>query len=91
MKCPSRKSFFHDKKRDSVGGREDYGIYGNSKAPAGQALTFMIKSIKGGWKQALGYVLSKNGIKEEMLREIVKDCICKLEMIGVCVKVIVSD
>ena len=37
------------------------------------------------------YVLSKNGIKEEMLREIFKDCICKLEMIGVHVKVIVSD
>ena len=37
--------------------------------------------MKGGWKQTLGYVLSKNGIKEEILREIVKDCICKLEMI----------
>ena len=44
-------------------------------------MTYKIKSMKGGWKQTLGYVLSKNGIKEEILREIVKDCICKLEMI----------
>ena len=69
------------KKRDSVGGREDYSLYGNSKAPASQALTFMIKSMKGGWKQALGYELSKNVIKEKMLRDIVKNCICKLEII----------
>lgn len=51
----------------------------------------MIRSIKGGWKQVLGYVLSKNGIKEDMLRQIGRDCIEKLEKIGVCVKVIVSD
>ena len=86
-----KREFFYDQKRDTVGGREDYGIFGNSKAPAGQALTFMIKSIRGGWKQPLGYVLSKNGINEEMLRVNVKECICKLERIGVRVKVIVSD
>ena len=50
-----------------VGRREDYGCLGNSKAPAAQTLTFMIRSIKGGWKQALGYGLSKYGIKDKYL------------------------
>ena len=50
-----------------VGRREDYGCLVNSKAPAAQALTFMIRSIKGGWKQALGYGLSKYGIKDKYL------------------------
>ena len=86
-----KKEFFYDQKGDMVGGREDYGHLGNSKAAAAQALTFMIRSLKGGWKQALGYVLSKNGIKEEVLNKLVHEYISKLTEIGLSIKVIVCD
>ena len=86
-----KKHYYYDEKRDKVGGREDFGLYGSSKTLAGQALTFMIRSIKGGWKQALGYVFSKGGAKETVLHQLILKCISKLNDIGIIVKVIICD
>ena len=52
-----KKEYFYDGKGDSIGGKEDYGVFGHSRAPAAQALTFMTRRIRGGWKNLLSYVL----------------------------------
>ena len=60
-----------------------------SRAPEVHALTFMIRGIRGGWKQSLTYVLLKNGIKAEILSKLLNEAIQKLSDTGVCIKVIV--
>lgn len=41
-----KSELFYDQNID-VGGREDYGYFGNFKDPATQPLTFMIEIIRG--------------------------------------------
>ena len=66
------KEYFYDQNGDSIVGKENYGVFGRSTAPAAQELTFIVRSIRGGGKQSLGYVLSKSEIKADIVSKLLK-------------------
>ena len=51
----------------------------------------MLRSVSGGWKQPLGYVLVNESCPVDVLEEIIKEVIDKLKEIGLNVLVITSD
>jgi hypothetical protein len=78
----SLKAFLHfDKKRDRIIGIEDLGN-NKKKIAAKHALTLMIRSIYGGWKQPISFYFVGNSCSTDALKSIVVDIISKLEEIG---------
>ena len=81
----------YDASRDKLEGFEDFGSLGQSKYIANYATVFMIRGLKAKWKQALGYFLSSGPTPPETLRNLVFQCIEKLQHIGLDVRIVLCD
>ena len=76
---------------DMIEGLEDFGGGFRTNKVATSALVLMARNISGKWKQPLGYVLVNGGCKRDILENLVKEAIDKLDGIGLKVLVIMSD
>ena len=76
---------------DKIIGLEDFGGgYGSNKI-ATSAVTILIRSISGNWKQPIGYALVNGSCSTDILDGLVQEAIDKLDAIGLKVKVVMSD
>lgn len=55
---------------------------------ANQALTILLRSISGEWKQPLGYASANGECPREEMEELMKNAIDKVEQIGLNVVVV---
>lgn len=76
---------------DCVEGFEDFGDLGGSRYIANHALAFLVRGLKSKWKQPVGYFLSSGPVSAPMLRSLTRNCIEKLQGIGLNIKVVVCD
>uniref|UniRef100_A0A6B0VEJ3 Putative transposase n=1 Tax=Ixodes ricinus TaxID=34613 RepID=A0A6B0VEJ3_IXORI len=83
------------KEHISYNAREDifegFAVDGRGVVIANQALVVMIKGLKRGKKQVLGYYLSKDGMRGDDLKEIVISCLHKIKSTGFAPKALVCD
>ena len=76
---------------DKIIGLEDFGGGYRSNKIATSALTILIRSISGNWKQPIGYALVNGSCSTDILDGLVREAIDKLDAIGLNVKVVMSD
>ena len=76
---------------DKIIGLEDFGGGYRSNKIATSALTILIKSISGNWKQPIGYALVNGFCSRDILDGLIQEAIEKLDAIGLKVKVVMSD
>ena len=76
---------------DKIIGLEDFGGGYRSNKIATSALTILIRSISGNWKQPIGYALVNGSCSTDILDGLVREAIDKLDAIGLKVKVVMSD
>ena len=81
----------YNSSNDCVEGFEDFGDLGGSRYIANHALAFLVRGLKNKWKQPVGYFLSSGPVSASMLRSLTRNCIEKLQSIGLNVKAIVCD
>ena len=77
--------------KDKIIGLEDYGNGFRTNKVATSALALMARSINGKWKQPIGYVLVNGGCPTEILEDIMKEALDKLDQIGLNVLIVMSD
>ena len=82
---------YYDIKADKIVGLEDYGSGQRTNKVATSGLVFLVRSISGGWKQPLGYVLVNGACPKDEMDMLLREAIDKLQGIGLKVLVVVSD
>lgn len=86
----SIKSNFFSTKCDTVIGFHDTGPV-KQLLPATTVLVLMARGLYNNWKQILGYFFSTSGSSGNSLCAIIKDCIGKLQNIGLVMYVLTTD
>ena len=81
-----KESLSHDKGRDIV-----EGFTPGCQTLANHALVFMVRGLTGNWKQPLGYHLSSGPMSGSNLKQLLLECIDKVEETGLKVMVVISD
>ena len=76
---------------DMVEGFQDYGHLSRSENVATHALVFMVRGITARWKQAVGYFLSCGPTKASTTKDLLLNCIEKLQEAGMNVLATVCD
>ena len=76
---------------DTVEGYEDHGHLGRRQVVANHALVFMVRGVTGRWKQAVGFFLSSGVTKAVKLKELLLECIRRLQEAGMSVVATVCD
>ena len=85
-----KTNLFYSVPSDKIIGLEDFGSYRTNEV-ATSAFVLLIRSISGNWKQPLGYYLVNGGCPSDIMEDIVKEAIDKLECIGLNIVVVMSD
>ena len=86
-----KQHLYYDISRDKITGLEDFGSGYRTNKVANSALTFLLGSISGKWKQPLGYALVNGSCPTDEMEDLVKEAIDKVEGIGLNVVVVLSD
>ena len=86
-----KKHLFYSIGDDQIVGLEDFGGGYRTNKVATSALVLLVRSISGGWKQPLGYVLANESCPVDTLEDLLKEAIDKLNGIGLNVIVVMSD
>ena len=86
-----KSALVYNKDLDHVEGFEDLGELGGSHFVADHALAFMVRGLYSKWKQPLGYFLTAGTVQSNVLQNIVRTYLEKLESIGLHTKVLVCD
>lgn len=86
-----KTNLYYDITKDRIIGLEDFGNGTRTNKVANQALTILLRSISGKWKQPLGYALVNGACPREEMEELMKSAIDKVERIGLNVVVVMSD
>ena len=86
-----KKHLFYSIADDQIVGLEDFGGGYRTNKVATSALVLLVRSISGGWKQPLGYVLANESCPVDTLEYLLKEAIDKLNGIGLNVIVVMSD
>ena len=76
---------------DAIEGTENFGPLGRSRACATQVLVFMVRGVTKKWKQSVGYFLSAGPTKADIQKQLLVDCISKLQEAGLTVVASVCD
>ena len=74
---------------DKIEGFEDFGEWGSSHFLADHALVFMVQDLLCKWKQPVGYFLTAGTVKPDKLQQLTRNCVDKLEKIGLHTKVVI--
>lgn len=86
-----KSALVYNKGLDMIEGFENLGELGTTKYIADHALVYMVRGLYKKWKQPLAYFLTSGTVKGKALQLLTKQCIDKLEEIGLCVKILVCD
>ena len=78
-------------KCNTIEGFEDFAFIGQTKYIANHVIAFVVRGLASKWKQPLGYFLSSGPIKSTILKSLTKECIGKLEKMGLNVVAILCD
>ncbi|KAF0294127.1 Transposable element P transposase [Amphibalanus amphitrite] len=76
---------------DMIEGTEDFGELGRSRDRADHALVFMVRGLTKKWKQSIGYFLSAGPTKAAIQKQLLVNCITKLQEVGLTVVATVCD
>ena len=76
---------------DKIIGLEDFGGCYRTNKVATSALVLLIRSISGKWKQPIGYYLANGTCPTNIMEDVMKEAIDKLEGIGLDIVVVMSD
>ena len=77
--------------RDRISGFADCGHLGTTLDFGNQALVFMVTGIFSNWKQSVSYVISNEATKAGFIHSLVSDCLQRLELAGLKVKLVICD
>ena len=86
-----KTNLFYSIGDDQIVGLEDFGGGYRTNKVATSALVLLVRSIPGGWKQPLGYVLANKSCPVDTLEDLLREAIDKLNGIGLNVVVVMSD
>lgn len=82
----------YDNQTDKIIGFEDLGdIVGPGQQIGKQALVFMVQGILKKWKQPLGFFISSKQTSANVIDILLRDCLTRLQEIGLSVKCIICD
>ena len=70
---------------------EDFGDWGSSHFLADHALVIMVWGLLSKWKQPVGYFFTAGPFKPDKLQQLTRNCLHKLEKIGLHTKVVICD
>ena len=76
---------------DKIEGFEEFGEWGRSHFLADHALVFMVQCLLSKWKQPGGYFITTGTVKPDKLQQPTRNCLDKLEKIGLHTKVVICD
>lgn len=76
---------------DLIEGYEDVGLLGRQPKIGKQAYVFMIRGLYYQWKKPVGYFISRNGLKGDQIKILIKEGIKCLTNVGLYVKALVCD
>ena len=82
---------FYSIPKDKIVGLEDFGGGYRTNKVATSALVLLARSISGKWKQPIGYVLVNGACPTDILEDVMKEALDKLQQIGLNVVVVMSD
>jgi hypothetical protein len=85
-----KEQLSYDKRRDCIVGLEDFGA-GRGKKSATQALVFMAKGLTDNWQQPVAFFFAQNATDCKLLKNLLLQCICHLEKVGLIVVAVVCD
>ena len=77
--------------KHKIVGLEDFGGRYHTNKVATSALVLLARSISGKWKQPIGYVLVNGACPTDILEDVMKEALDKLQQIGLNVLVAMSD
>ena len=86
-----KTNLFYNIGDDQIVGLEDFGGGYQTNKVATSALVLLVRSISGGWKQPLGYVLANKSCPVNTLKDLLREAINKLNGIGLNIVVVMSD
>ena len=81
----------YEANQDKIIGFIDHDHLGRTRDPANQAQVFMLRGIFTNWKQPLGFYLSENAMKSDVIPPLLFEWLDVLADIGLKVKVVVCD
>jgi hypothetical protein len=79
----------YDRGRDVLEGFREEADRGEELA--NHAIAFMVRGITEKWKQPIGYFLSSGTMSGAKMKELLVECINKLQAIGLTILVVISD
>ena len=85
------KQLVFDRMRDKIIGYVDLGPLGRKNELANEALVFMIHGLHKSWKQPIAYFFTKDTVKTNDLKFLIKDIISSLQKAGLRVLATVCD
>ncbi|XP_063859154.1 uncharacterized protein LOC135100120 [Scylla paramamosain] len=74
-----KSGLYYNTSKDKMEGIEDLGMYGRSDKVAKYAMVFMVRGLAHKWKQTLGYFLLNSSIKPDTLKNMILNCLTKLQ------------
>ena len=86
-----KPGYQYDIKNDTIDGFVDYGHLGRKNRGANRALVFMIRGLKTGIKQTIGYYYTQNACPADTLKTLLLHVIDKVEETGFRVRVVIGD
>ena len=87
-----KSSLHYDTLNDTVVGYEDCGpCLQRKKEIVTNALVFMVRGLALNWKQPVGFVLTHNACRGDLLKKLLFECLDKMNDVGLDVKVVISD
>ena len=86
-----QKRIIYNPQYDYIEGFVDYGDLGRTENIADKCLAIMARGINTSWKQVIGYFLTKNSVKKDILKCLILQAVEKLDNVGYIVKVIICD
>lgn len=86
-----KKGLCHNAVDDVIEGYEDFGNLGRTSKLGSHALLFFIRGLLHNWKLPFSYYVSCGPTKGNIITELVKEVVGKLQSIGLIVRVIVCD
>lgn len=86
-----KSGLYYNTSKDKMEGIEDLGMYGRSDKVAKYAMVFMVRGLAHKWKQTLGYFLFNSSIKPDTLKNMILNCLTKLQEANLIPKVVICD
>jgi len=86
-----KRKLVYNRERDCIEGFEDFGILGTTQCIADHVLVFMLRGVSVKWKQPLAYFFVSGSVKPTILRQLLHDCLAKLEEIELLPKAVICD